>query len=261
MESGNESDTPFNQGKALYTTYCQACHGVDKKGDSDYPSLLGLQSRMNEEEVLGKIRVGAGKMPSFASIITGKEEAIISFLFDKDTRSARETNFLKEIAKSESANKDADKFKMEAPVRYLDILSNGKFRDSEGRFGIKPPWATLNAIDLNTGEYAWSIPLGNYPKLQQKGEPETGSEGNTGPIITAGGLLFIGANMGGTDFRFRAYDKDSGKLLWDTPIPGSTTSNASTFKSGKKQYIAVSVAGDAENPGGYVMVYALPDQK
>jgi quinoprotein glucose dehydrogenase len=139
--------------------------------------------------VLGKIRVGAGKMPSFASIIAGKEEAIISFLFDKEARSARETNFLKEIAKSESANKDADKFKQEVPVRYLDILSNGKFRDSEGRYGIKPPWTTLNAINLNTGEYAWTIPLGNYPQLQQKGEPETGSEGNTGPIVTAGGLL------------------------------------------------------------------------
>jgi quinoprotein glucose dehydrogenase len=261
MEPQNESGTPFSQGKALYTTYCQACHGADKKGNTEYPSLIDLQSRMTEEEVLGKIRVGAGKMPSFASIIAGKEDAIISFLFEKDSRSAREINFLKEIAKSESANQDADKFKLTAPVRYLDILSNGKFRDSEGRFGIKPPWATLNAINLDSGEYAWSIPLGNNPSLQQKGEPETGSEGNTGPIVTAGGLLFIGANMGGTDFRFRAYDKDSGKLLWDTPIPGSTTSNASTYKSGKKQYIAVSVAGDMENPGGYLMVFALPDGK
>lgn len=260
MEPENGSGTPFSQGKALYTTYCQACHGADRKGDSEYPSLLGIQSRMNEEEVLGKIRVGFGKMPSFASIIAGKEEAIISFLFDKDLRPAREINFLKEIAKSESANKDADKFKLEAPVRYLDILSNGKFRDSEGRYGIKPPWATLNAINLNTGEYVWTIPLGNYPHLQQKGEPETGSEGNTGPIVTAGGLLFIGANMGGTNYRFRAYDKDTSKLLWDTSIPGSTTSNASTYKSGKKQYIAVLVAGDSENPGGYVMVFALPDR-
>ena len=261
MESEKEYGTSFEQGKVLYSTYCQACHGADKKGDNDYPSLLGLQSRMNEEDVLGKIRVGAGKMPSFASVIAGKEDAIISFLFDKDSRSVREINFLQEIAKSESANQDADKFRLEAPVRYLDIMSNGKFRDSEGRLGIKPPWATLNAINLNTGDYTWSIPLGNNPALQEKGGPETGSEGNTGPIVTAGGLLFIGANMGGTDFRFRAYDKDSGKLLWDTPISGSTTSNASTYQNGKKQFIAVSVAGDVETPGGYVMVFALPVKK
>lgn len=261
MEPESNTGTLFSQGKALYTTYCQACHGADKKGGNDYPSLIGLQSRMNEEEVLGKIKVGAGKMPSFASIISGKEEAIISYLFERESKTTREINFIKEIARSESANQDADKFKLEVPVRYLDIQSNGKFRDSEGRYGIKPPWATLNAINLNTGEYAWTIPLGNYPHLQQKGEPETGSEGNTGPIVTAGGLLFIGANMGPTDFRFRAYDKDSGKLLWDTSIPGSTTSNASTYKSGEKQYIAVSVAGDVANPGGYVMVYALPAAK
>lgn len=261
MEPENKSGTPFSQGKALYATYCQACHGAGKKGDTDYPSLIGLQSRMNEEEVLGKIRVGSGKMPSFASIIGGKEEAILSFLFDKDTRPDREINFLKEIAKSESANKDADKFKLTAPDRYLDILSNGKFRDSEGRLGIKPPWATLNAINLNTGNYSWSIPLGNYPHLQQKGEPETGSEGNTGPIVTAGGLLFIGANMGDYNFKFRAYDKDTGKLLWEKGIPGNTSSNASSYLSGKKQYVAVSVTGDEANPGGYLMVYALPDRK
>ncbi|MBM3401601.1 MAG: c-type cytochrome [Bacteroidetes bacterium] len=261
MEPESDTGNLFSQGKALYTTYCQACHGADKKGDNDYPSLIGLQSRMNEEEVLGKIKVGVGKMPSFASIISGKEEAIISYLFERESKTTREINFMKEIARSESANQDADRFKLEVPVRYLDIQSNGKFRDSEGRYGIKPPWATLNAINLNTGEYAWTIPLGNYPHLQQKGEPETGSEGNTGPIVTAGGLLFIGANMGPADFRFRAYDKDSGKLLWDTSIPGTATSNASTYMSGKKQYIAVSVAGDAANPGGYVMVYALTDAK
>uniref|UniRef100_UPI004049F483 pyrroloquinoline quinone-dependent dehydrogenase n=1 Tax=Daejeonella sp. TaxID=2805397 RepID=UPI004049F483 len=261
MESENESGTPFTRGKALYATYCQACHGIDKNGDADYPSLAGLKSRMTEEEVLIKIRGGGGRMPSFANIIAGKEEAIISFLFNNDSQSAREINFMKEIAKSQSANKDADKFKLSTPVWYLDILSNGKFRDLKGRYGIKPPWTTLNAINLNTGDYEWSIPLGNYPHLQEKGEPETGSEGNTGPIVTAGGLVFIGANMGANNFKFRAYDKDTGKLLWDTQIPANTTSNASTYLSGKKQYIAVSVAGDLTNPAGYIMVYALFDKK
>jgi len=261
-EKKTGTETAFNEGKSLYATYCQNCHGTDKKGSFEYPSLLGLQNKMNEEEILGKIRSGGGKMPSFASVIAGKEEAIISYLFDKEiARPAREQVFLKEISISEAANKTANESKLIAPDRYLDLMAFGKFRDSEGRLGIKPPWGTLNAINLNTGEYEWTIPLGNYPLLQEKGAPETGSEGTTGPIVTAGGLVFIGASMGANNFKFLAYDKETGKLLWDAQIPTNTTSNASTYLSGKKQYIAVSVAGDLTNPAGYIMVYTLPDKK
>ena len=91
MEPENESGTPFTRGKALYATHCQACHGIDKNGDADYPSLAGLKSRMTEEEVLIKIRGGGGRMPSFANIIAGKEEAIISFLFNNDSQSAKDS--------------------------------------------------------------------------------------------------------------------------------------------------------------------------
>lgn len=258
QEATSGTETPYNRGKTLYATFCQSCHAPDKKGTSEYPSLEGLQSRMNEEEVLSKIRTGAGRMPSFASIIAGKEEAIIAYLFEKKSRSTREIASLNEINKSESANQAAGEYKMFAPDRYLDLLAFSKFRDSEGHLGIKPPWGTLNAINLNTGEHEWSIPLGNYPKFQEKGAPDTGSESPTGPIVTAGGLVFIGANMGPNDFKFRAYDKDTGKLLWENSIPGNTGSNASSYFYGKKQYVAVSVAGDLSNIGGYLIVYALP---
>lgn len=261
-EKVNEVETAYNKGKSLYITYCQNCHGTQKKGNSEYPSLLGLQSKMNEEELLSKIRSGGGKMPSFASVIAGKEEAIISFLFDRENpKPSRQQAFLKEISVSEAANKAANESRLAAPDRYLDLMAFSKFRDSEGRLGIKPPWGTLNAINLNTGEYEWTIPLGNYPLLQEKGAPETGSEGTTGPIVTAGGLVFIGASMGANNFKFLAYDKETGKLLWDSKIPAITTSNASTYLSGRKQYIAVSVAGDLANPAGYIMVYALPEKK
>lgn len=140
-------------------------------------------------------------------------------------------------------------------------MAFSKFRDSEGHLGIKPPWGILNAINLNTGEHEWSIPLGNYPQFQQKGDSDTGSESPTGPIVTAGGLAPTGASMGPNNFKFRAYDKDTDKLLWENSIPGITCSNASSYFIGKKQYVAVSVVGDLTNHGGYLMVYALPDIK
>jgi quinoprotein glucose dehydrogenase len=254
------TETAFSTGKTLYSTYCVSCHGPNKNGDTENPSLVGLQGRMKDEDVLSKIRTGGGRMPAFASILAGKEEAIIAFLFDKNTpRPAREVSFLKEITTSEAANEAADASKAIAPDRYLDLLAYGKFRDQQGRWGIKPPWGTLTAINLNTGEHEWAIPVGNDPVLQEKGAPETGAGGTVAPIVTAGGLLFIGANQGAGNNKFRAYDKVSGKLLWEITIPGNASSSASSYMSGKKQYIAVSVAGDAANPAGYIMAFALPD--
>jgi len=255
---GNQ--TAFNEGKVLYTNFCASCHAANKKGDADNPSLIDLQSRMKDEEVLGKIRTGSGKMPGFASIMEGKDEAIMSFLFDKEiARPSKEVSFLREINNSEAANDAASVSKVAAPDRYLDLLAYSKFKDIDGRWGIKPPWGTLNAINLNTGEYEWTITLGNEPLQQEKGAPETGAGANPGPIVTAGGLVFIGANYGGNNNKFRAYDKATGKLLWESSIPGTASSSASTFMSGKKQYIAVSVAGGAANPAGYIMAFALPD--
>lgn len=113
----------------------------------------------------------------------------------------------------------------------------------------------LNAIDLNTGEYVWKTPVGNHPKWQREGAPITGSEGSGGPIVTAGGLVFIG---GTRDKKFRAFDKDTGALLWETELPGVANATPCTFWSEGKQYIATSVAGDKENPSGYVIAFALP---
>src|SRR6202020_2498886 len=92
-----------------------------------------------------------------------------------------------------------------------------KFLDPDGYPAVVPPWGPLNAIDLNTGQYLWKVPLGQYPELVAKGMPDTGSENYGGPILTAGGVLFIGATI--YDRKLRAFDAKTGKLLWQADLP------------------------------------------
>ncbi|MEZ4824672.1 MAG: PQQ-binding-like beta-propeller repeat protein [Bacteroidia bacterium] len=112
----------------------------------------------------------------------------------------------------------------------------------------------MTALDLNTGEYLWKIPLGNYPERQKPGAPETGTENYGGPIVTAGGLIFIGATQ---DKKFRAFDKNTGEKLWETTLPGGGFASPSTYVCDGKQYVVISVSGTEESPGGAIMAFAL----
>ena len=104
---------------------------------------------------------------------------------------------------------------MEPGVPYTHTGYN-RFLDPEGYPAVKPPWGTMNAIDLNKGEIAWQVPLGEEPALVQRGRRHTGTENYGGPIITAGGLIFIAATK---DEKFRALDKRTGQVLWEAHLP------------------------------------------
>ncbi len=259
VENETSNLSVFNQGKALYSTYCVSCHMPDKNGDeSGNPSLVAIETRLSREDALNKIKRGGGKMPSFASVIAGKEEAIISYLFDKESsaaRPSREQSFLKEIQENELANKSGIITPKED--KYLNLTAYGQFLDNQRRPGIKPPWGQLHAINLNTGEFEWSVTLGNQPEGQLPGAPETGASGSAGPLLTKGGLLFIGSTR---DRKFRAFDQKTGEKIWETTLPGIANANPSTYWSKGKQYIAISVGGDADNPAGYIITFALPSK-
>ena len=135
-----------------------------------------------------------------------------------------------------------------------------RFLDPDGYPAVATPWGTLNALDLNTGEYLWQIPLGQYPELVAKGMPDTGSENYGGPIVTGGGLLFIGATN--FDKKFRAFDKSSGKLLWEATLPFAGNATPATYEVKGRQYVVIAAGGSSMNPrgptGGVYVAFALP---
>ena len=145
-----------------------------------------------------------------------------------------------------------------APMRYR-ITGSRDFLDPDGYPAIKPPWGTLNAIDLNTGKYLWKIPLGEYPDLAAKGLTNTGTENYGGPIVTAGDVLFIGATV--YDKKFRAFDSRTGQLLWETVLPYAAVATPATYMIDGKQYVVVTAGGgkDPKSPSGSMYVaFALP---
>ena len=137
-----------------------------------------------------------------------------------------------------------------------------KFLDADGYPAIAPPWGTLNAINLNTGEYSWKVPLGEYPELAASGLKETGSENYGGPIVTGGGLVFIGATN--FDRKFHAFDSRTGELLWDTLLPYSGNATPITYEAGGRQFVVIAAGGGRNRPGtpqvsgGTYVAFALP---
>ena len=145
------------------------------------------------------------------------------------------------------------------PCRNTVFTGYRKFLDPDGYPAVAPPWGTLNAIDLNTGKYLWKIPLGNYPELAAKGMADTGTENYGGPILTAGGVLFIGATL--FDRKLHAFDPKTGKLLWQGDLPFAGNATPSTYMIDGKQYIVIATSG-SRNPkgpqGAAYVAFALP---
>ena len=134
-----------------------------------------------------------------------------------------------------------------------------RFLDPEGYPAVKPPWGTLNAIDLDKGEIVWQVPLGEFPELAAKGMARTGSENYGGPIVTAGGLVFIGASN--FDRKFRAFDKADGRLLWEALLPASGNATPATYEVAGRQFVVIAAGGGKSGApsGGSYAAFALPE--
>jgi quinoprotein glucose dehydrogenase len=233
-------------GQQVYALHCSSCHGPERKGNaaSGYPSLVDLNDRLERNHVLDVITKGKGTMPGFQKLSENEMKDLVAFLFGDKISPAR---VVREDKKEVTGSQ---------PVDYK-ISGYTKFLDRDGYPAIRPPWGTLNAIDLNTGEYVWTKVFGSYPDLEAKGIPQTGSESYGGPVITASGLLFI---AGTKDKKFHCYDRATGELLWETTLPAAGFATPSTYSVNGRQYIVIACGGTkigAEKGDSYV-AFALP---
>ena len=227
-------------GRGIYQDQCTICHRDDLTGaPPTFPSLVGVGKRVNPKAIAITIQKGRGRMPAFPSLGQDEVDALVDYLIKGE-------------------NKELSSAKPAAPPMRYRFLGYTRFLDPEGYPAVAPPWGTLNAINLNTGEYIWKIPFGEYPELAAKGLKDTGTENYGGPIVTAGGLLFIGATN--YDKKFRAFDKATGELLWETTLPFSGNATPITYEVNGRQYIAIAAGGGKDlksKSGGVYVVFAL----
>ena len=231
-------------GENLYKQNCIACHGIDLAGGTAFgqivPTLLEIASRLSDGEIEQKIIQGSAAMPPFRHL-PGKDVYQL-------------VRYIK--SPGEPAPDDAvSRRSKTSPVPYVHT-GNNRWLDSQGYPAIKPPWGSLIAVNLNTGEYEWKTTFGEYPELLEKGLPPTGRTSWGGPITTAGGVLFIAANPDGY---FRGYDKKTGEELWKWKLPAAGFATPATYMVSGKQYIVIACGGGRDTPYADMFVaFSLP---
>jgi quinoprotein glucose dehydrogenase len=229
-----------NNDTSLYNVNCATCHRADRKGSPSAPSLENIGQRRSRDEIATTIREGTGRMPGFPDMGGRNISDLVEFL-------------------TTGVDKGADP-RVTSDPSWLKYRIDGEtlFRDPDGYPPITPPWGTLSAIDLNAGVLRWQIPFGEYPELADKGLKDTGSDNYGGPLVTSGGLLFIGATN--FDRKFHAYDKRTGALIWETTLPAAGNATPSTYSVGGRQYVVI-VCGGGKNgaaSGSSIVAFALP---
>lgn len=230
-------------GRDLYLGNCVSCHRQDLRGSPpEFPALAGIGNRYSESEIRALIREGAGRMPAFTRLSREEMRVLVRFLLTGEDTAAE-------------AHASASPWPF--GLKYTTDGYN-KFLDPDGYPAVEPPWGTLNAINLDTGEIAWKIPFGEFPELVARGIRNTGSENYGGAVVTAGGLLFIGATN--HDRKFHAFDKTTGKLLWEATLPAGGNATPATYEVDGCQFVVIAAGGGKSGrpSGGSYVAFALP---
>ena len=228
-------------GRQIYANNCANCHGIDRKGNtSAFPSLLEINNKYSHDSLATLLKTGRGGMPSFSHLTEYERETIMAFILGDEDASMK--------MDSTQNNK-----KLISP--YL-LKGYRRFLTKDGYPGINPPWGTLNAIDLNTGKIVWKSILGEFPELTALGIPITGRENYGGPVVTAGGLIFIAATE---DEMLRAFDKNTGEILWQTKLPASGHATPAIYEIDGKQFVVIACGGGkGSKSGDSYLAFALP---
>jgi len=216
-------------GASVYLSSCASCHGANRRGDGDRsPSVLDVAGKLSAIQIRDVIDHGRGFMPGFATLPLAERDAVTAYLLGMNAA----------VTAANGASADTTRATdVRSPYRFRGYE---KWRDANGYPATRPPWGTLSAIDLNTGDYLWRIPLGEFAELKAKGIAPTGTEQYGGPIVTAGGIVFIGATQ---DEKLHALDKRSGAVLWETSLPAAGYATPSTYMVRGRQYVVIAAGG------------------
>lgn len=244
VETKPDGDARVTDGQVIYSQICAVCHGTDRQGNAaqNVPSLLNLGDKWKPADTMNLLASGRGVMPSFAFLSQAQKQALTEFLHDLPST----------VPQSGAEAADV--------IGNSPYSSTGyhRFLDSQGHPAIKPPWGTLNAIDLNTGDYIWKVPLGEWEDLAKAGIRGTGTENYGGPVVTAGGLVFIAASR---DEHIRAFEKSTGRELWKYRLPAAGYATPTVYSIGGKQFIVIACGGGkiGTPSGDSYIAFALPE--
>jgi quinoprotein glucose dehydrogenase len=247
MVETKPKDGPIlSSGEQIYAQICAACHGVNRSGDPAraFPSLEKIAEKLKKPDIVQLLDTGRGIMPSVAFLSAEQKEAVAGFLLGESPASR---------TPDQPAASGADVLLSE-PYTHTGY---NRWLDTNGYPAVKPPWGTLNAIDLNTGEYVWRTSLGEFPELTARGIPPTGTENYGGPVVTAGGIVFIAASK---DEMFRAFDQRTGKVLWQTKLPAAGYATPATYMVNGQQFVVIACGGGkcGTKSGDAYVAFALP---
>jgi len=241
-------NTEENSPKALYMSQCAVCHGETMQGSPPaIPALSDVSGKMSPPQVAATIKDGKGRMPGFPNLSNGQMSSLLSYVMSGGMSDEKMSD-KKEVTSTTAAT----------PAVKYHFTGYDKFLDPQGYPAVAPPWGTLSAINLNTGDYVWKIPLGEYPELAAQGMKDTGTENYGGPLVTAGGVLFIGATN--FDKQFRAFDKKTGALLWQTTLPFAGNATPITYEINGRQFVVIAAGGGKDlksKSGGVYVAFAV----
>ncbi len=240
-----ENETWLQAGQRIYAQHCLSCHGADMRGTGNNPTLVNMQAKYSTSEFIGLVDNGRRMMPAYRHLRDEEKTALAALILD--LKGDQESTFISTSSRYDS-------------LHYVPYGLSGyvKFLSPDGYPAISPPWGTLNAIDLNTGEFVWKVPLGEYEELKAAGVPATGTENYGGPVVTAGGLVFIAATR---DKKFRAFHGRTGEILWEYTLPAAAFATPAIFEMNGKQFIVIACGGGklGTTSGQAYVAFTLPE--